>query len=434
MTLINEFIEDYKQNVGRYENLAQICADQCESGLKRQGLRALVTHRAKRLDSLTNKVLTRSQEKTYQSIDEIYEDIVDLAGVRIALYFPGDREEVDSFICSNFQVEQVKNFPEEGNRQLPYEKRFSGYAARHYRLRLKPQSLRPADQHLTKYVIEVQVGSVLMHAWAEVEHDLVYKSTAGFLSQDEYAILDELNGLMHAGEIALERLQRAVKRRINTELQPFSNHYELSSFLYDYLRVVSPRQAREPYIGRTDVLFEFLQKIGLNSIPALNPILDKCDLTSADQPIAQQIVDQILRLNPEHYEAYNEARLTVGRTDPFGAPHERLSYFSDKLHLGWFMRQWIAAEHVVRELLGNVIPENAAHLHLDSEMIKELENIRNLRNEILYGDRWPSEQEMFRAGHFLQKLAGHIRQENDRIQANRINLEDIAEHPPQKEA
>ena len=415
MTLINEFIEDYKQNVGRYERLAQICAHQCESGLKRRGLRALVTHRAKRLDSLTDKVLSRSQDKPYHSIEEIYEDIVDLAGVRIALYFPGDRDEVDSFIRSNFQIDQIKDFPEETNRQLPYEKRFSGYAARHYRLRLKPENLSPDDQHLADYVIEVQVGSVLMHAWAEVEHDLVYKSTQGTLSQDEYAILDELNGLMHAGEIALERLQRAVKRRISTELQPFSNHYELSSFLYDYVRVVAPKQPSEPYIGRTDVLFEFLQRTNLNSIPALNPILDKCDLTATDQPIAQQIVDQILRTNPDFYEAYNEARLAVGRTDPFGAPHETLSYFSDKRNLGWFMRQWIATEHAIGELLANVIPEDPRHINLDKEMIEKLENIRDLRNDILYGDHWPSEQEMLSAGTFLKKLARRLRHEKEEL-------------------
>ena len=34
-----------------------------------------------------------------------------------------------------------------------------------------------------------------MHAWAEVEHDLVYKPQEGVLSTEELSILDELNGL-----------------------------------------------------------------------------------------------------------------------------------------------------------------------------------------------------------------------------------------------
>ena len=44
-----------------------------------------------------------------------------------------------------------------------------------------------------------------MHAWSEVEHDLIYKPLQGTLSKEELAILDELNGLVLAGEIALER-------------------------------------------------------------------------------------------------------------------------------------------------------------------------------------------------------------------------------------
>ena len=47
-----------------------------------------------------------------------------------------------------------------------------------------------------------------MHAWSEVEHDLVYKPLAGDLSEEELAILDEINGLVLTGEIALERLQK----------------------------------------------------------------------------------------------------------------------------------------------------------------------------------------------------------------------------------
>ena len=53
-----------------------------------------------------------------------------------------------------------------------------------------------------------------MHAWSEVEHDLIYKPMQGTLSEEELAILDELNGLVLTGEIALERLQAAGNERI----------------------------------------------------------------------------------------------------------------------------------------------------------------------------------------------------------------------------
>lgn len=411
MALISEFIDDYKSKLSHYEHLAQTCACQCESALKRQGLRALVTSRAKKLDSLASKVENRAKDKAYQSIEEIYEDIVDLAGVRIALYFPGDREEIDHFVRSHFNVVHVKDFPEALLPPGAYQKRFLGYVGRHYRLYLKAETLPFEDQDLANYVIELQVGSVLMHAWAEVEHDLVYKSQEGFLSQDEYAILDELNGLMHAGEIALERLQTAVKRRINTEKQPFSNHYELSSYLYDHTRKASGRTDCEPFIGRTDVLFHFLKSISLNSVPALKPILQNCDLNSVEQPLAQQIVDRILQGNPDLYGAYNEARITVGRSDPYGTPAEYVSYFSDHESLGSFMRQWIRSEKVIGDALGSVyngkIPPGVS---IDEQTMEKLKEIRKIRNDILYNNHVPRESDLLNAGEFLQELVNFLRQ------------------------
>lgn len=420
MSVIEQFLNDYRNKVNMYEKLAQLCAYQCESGLKRIGLRALVTFRAKRLDSLMEKVTARAGQKQYKTIEDIYEDIVDLAGVRIALYFPGDRDEVDTFIRSNFNVELTKDFPRETDFVQPYPKRFAGYSARHYRLRLKESTLSDEDKHFANHVIELQLGSVLMHAWAEVEHDLVYKPRPGLLSHDEYAILDELNGLMHAGEIALERLQRAVKRRINTELQPFSNHYELSSYLYDYLKLTA-KEDIEPFIGRTDVLFCFLQLIGCDSIPKLEPYLRRCSPNSKQRPIAEQIIDQILMENDDFYKAYNEARLIVGKTDPFGAPHEALSYFTDKRGLGLFMRQWIAVENMIGHILGNALLNGDSNLEplqqvrdriVDKETLERLNQIRQLRNQILYGDEWPSEEELMEAGKFLESVMDDLVKEN----------------------
>jgi ppGpp synthetase/RelA/SpoT-type nucleotidyltranferase len=160
-------------------------------------------------------------------------DMPDLAGVRIALYFPGDVEEVHRLLESLFLIQKQKNFP--GDSPPPaYEKRFRGYAARHYRVRMPPESLGGQDRFAAA-LIEIQVASVLMHAWSEVEHDLVYKPMSGTLSSTEYALLDQLNGLVMAGEIALERLQGAARLRLNEADAPFNNHYELAAYIYDKL-------------------------------------------------------------------------------------------------------------------------------------------------------------------------------------------------------
>jgi ppGpp synthetase/RelA/SpoT-type nucleotidyltranferase len=81
-------------------------------------------------------------------------------------------------------------------------------------VRLRESTLNDAQKRYVAALVEIQIASVLMHAWAEVEHDLLYKPVQGRLSDDEYAILDELNGLVMTGEIALERLQKAGEARV----------------------------------------------------------------------------------------------------------------------------------------------------------------------------------------------------------------------------
>jgi ppGpp synthetase/RelA/SpoT-type nucleotidyltranferase len=234
MSVVDDFLTRYAREFDFYQEAARICARQCEAVLEQSGIRAMVTSRAKRPDRLREKIESREPEGRYAAVESVYKDIVDLAGVRIALYFPGDQDEVDRLINDGFTVEKAKVFPAESG-PAKYSKRFSGYAARHYRLRLKTASLSVEQVRYAEARIEVQVASVLVHAWAEVEHDLVYKPLSGTLSQDEYAILDELNGMVLAGEIALEMLQRSAKLRLSKKDERFLNHYELAAYIYDWI-------------------------------------------------------------------------------------------------------------------------------------------------------------------------------------------------------
>jgi ppGpp synthetase/RelA/SpoT-type nucleotidyltranferase len=214
MDLIAQFVSRYRKEYDFYEQACRMAAQVLDSNLQSAGVRAIVTSRAKNPMRLETKVKQRAMKKAYASVDEIYEDIVDLSGVRVALYFPAEREEVGRIIKSIFvPVVEPKEFPTPG--QPTYKKRFSGYWATHYRVRLPETLLNESQKRYAEARIEIQVASVLMHAWSEVEHDLVYKPLQGQLSEDEYAILDELNGLVLAGEIALERLQRAGDLRVS---------------------------------------------------------------------------------------------------------------------------------------------------------------------------------------------------------------------------
>jgi Region found in RelA / SpoT proteins len=95
-----------------------------------------------------------------------------------------------------------------------------------------------------KLNIEIQVGTVVMHAWSEVEHDIAYKPFGGLAkSEDVRRMADLINGIATAGEVALRQLQaatRQIQERRNGEHQRpqapakkvAENHNRLGAWLH----------------------------------------------------------------------------------------------------------------------------------------------------------------------------------------------------------
>lgn len=314
LDLIAQFVARYRKEYDFYEQACRICAQMLDAKLQTSGIRSIVTSRAKNPLRLEAKIRQRDAEKKYTSLEEIFEDIVDLAGVRVALYFPAEREEVGKIIQSQFGlVGKPKSFPSDEpvsdakRKKKPiYKKRFSGYLATHYRVRLREELVNESQKRYIEAAIEIQVASVLMHAWSEVEHDLVYKPLAGYLSEEEYAILDELNGLVLAGEIALERLQKAGERRVSSQGREFASHYDLASSLLDLSRAkFTDLQVQPEEMGRVDMLFQLLKALGLNTPDKVAQYVAELHADLERRPLAEQIIDQILAEDPERYKTYD---------------------------------------------------------------------------------------------------------------------------------
>lgn len=308
MSIIEKFLDYYTKKADFYRESAKICAQICETNMEQMGIRGIVTSRAKKVERLRDKLEKRSQKKNYCSLEDITEDIIDLAGVRIALYFPGDLKKVQNLIESTFQIIECKVFPEfskyKEDQGKEYKKRFSGYWATHYRVYLKESDLSGDLMKYSNTIIEIQIASALMHAWAEVEHDLVYKPFSGELSYEEYQILDELNGLILAGEIALERLQKAVKNRVSQAGQEFNNHYELAMFLYNRLGSASDNPNSEAILGRVDLLYNCLKYTRYNKPENLMEILSDIDPDIQNSTIVDQLIEKMGKLNPALYESF----------------------------------------------------------------------------------------------------------------------------------
>lgn len=409
MQAINDFLEQYISKLDVYQKASRLCAQICEKELERSGLRAIVTYRAKRPEKLKEKIVKRNAMNQYTSVDEIYQDIVDLAGVRIALYFPGDQCEIDKFIHNNFNVLDIKTFPQmsyKNTTNIPYTKLFSGYRASHYRVNLKKERCADVHKKYCNMIIEIQVASVLMHAWAEVEHDLIYKPLSGSVSSDEYEILDELNGLVLSGEIALNRLQKAFKERVSKRNESFSSHYELAAFLYDHLISSDSFTSENLVLGRADRLYNFLRNVNLNTPDKLEPFLKSVKPDFSVLTAAQKIVEAILLEEPDYHTVFLNIKLDTLAYNPYTNSTEFSNINADLTSVYDFINRMVELEKKYK-----IISTDYSQFELileDKDILNCIDYIRNLRTQLLISNILPEQIDVDYGKSAINKLINYF--------------------------
>jgi hypothetical protein len=155
---------------------------------------------------------------------------------------PADRGAVGQIIEKLFvPVRPPKKFPESSN---PEDGDTLGYTATHYLVHLRPENLRKKELRYADTQIEIQVASVLMAAWAEVTHDLLYKPEKGELTPEEHESLSNLNRLVQEGERELEKLQFAIEGRTDESLR-----FEIAAALATSLKARSMGKTASLTVG-----------------------------------------------------------------------------------------------------------------------------------------------------------------------------------------
>lgn len=134
-----------------------------------------VDHRAKSPESFADKAARQSEENPNRPrYENPLDDITDLAGVRVITYFPSTEAQVDPIIQTEFEILEKTDRSE----LLEREERL-GYHSIHYLVRLLPNRCElPEYARYDGLVAEVQVRTILQHAWAEIEHDIQYKAVS----------------------------------------------------------------------------------------------------------------------------------------------------------------------------------------------------------------------------------------------------------------
>ncbi len=159
-------IKWYEENRPLYDSLAQKVEDIIKENLEQKSIQYhSVTSRPKSLESFNNKA------KSEKYIDPIKE-IKDMAGIRVITYLESDVTKVADIIEDLFDIDRDNSLDQSqllGSDKLGY--RSVHYVAKFNRRRCNLPEYKPYKN----LPFEIQLRSILQHAWAEVEHDRNYK-------------------------------------------------------------------------------------------------------------------------------------------------------------------------------------------------------------------------------------------------------------------
>lgn len=122
-----------------------------------------ITWRIKDIESFVEKIDRKNYSDPFNQIE-------DICGIRIICYYQSDIKRICQIIQNEFDIQENQD-----KEELLNADQF-GYRSYHFIGKINEKWLEaPNYRGLQSMKFEIQVRTILMHAWAEIEHKLAYK-------------------------------------------------------------------------------------------------------------------------------------------------------------------------------------------------------------------------------------------------------------------
>lgn len=272
-----------------YENLNALVRSTIESLLKKEGIEILsVSGRAKTTESFAEKIERKGYSNPAQQM-------TDLCGIRIITYIEDDVDKVCAIIEKSFKV----HFDKSLNKSDELEVDRFGYRSVHFVCDLgKKRTGLPEYDLYEGMLFEVQVRTVLQHAWAEIEHDRSYKFS-GALPSPLKRRLHLIAGMLELADrefnsiaqeletYSVEVSEKTKKGELDVELNTTSVIQYLKNF-----NVIT-----RPFISVTNLttVINELKEFGIHSLAELDKIITPTFLSSIKNSIEGISATKFLR-------------------------------------------------------------------------------------------------------------------------------------------
>ncbi len=213
----------YKKFRGQLDNLIKRL-------LEEEGFDAQVTSRVKTVESFTKKIRRKKSEG--RDYDNPLEEITDIVGIRIIAYYLGDVIKIGELIKREFQIDYENSLDKS---ELLESNQF-GYLSVHYIVSLSHPRKEAAEWRIFSNIkSEVQIRTILQHAWAEIDHKLRYKRDDA-LPRDLKRQLYRLIALFELADLEFENLRErteTIKGKYLKDISEGMIDLELNMFSLD---------------------------------------------------------------------------------------------------------------------------------------------------------------------------------------------------------
>ena len=195
---------DYEKIRPLYSELVREVTFALEEQLAVQHIKvAGVVGRTKTAESVIQKIERKQYEDPLSEID-------DLAGVRVICLFEADLDKIESLVRTLFSIKRF----EDKTGDLGLDR--MGYQSRHCVVGLSPDYQGPRYNRLSGLRCEIQIRTILQDAWAQLSHNLVYKSESS-IPPRVHRQLNHVSSLLEIAQSVFDnvrQLQRAYLEEI----------------------------------------------------------------------------------------------------------------------------------------------------------------------------------------------------------------------------
>ncbi|MCX7786205.1 MAG: tetratricopeptide repeat protein [Spirochaetes bacterium] len=256
-----------------YEGMLDGLYQDVQRILNEAGMKVTVRKRLKSFESLFSKVLKKARQiRLYSHFEGIEPTVVitDFLGIRIVCPFLEDTIKVEDLIRRNLEVVEQEY---KGEEYSPHE---FGYVSTHIIVKIGgPQEVEGVLQE--EILAEIQIRTILQDAWAEVEHELMYKAEFTPFDEPLRRKLSAVNANLSLSDIIFQEIrdyQRKLQQELRTRRKSFLQKIQAESIetIGEDVFLSNPPPASTPplVVSKESLFYQTLDNLLLEALTAHN--------------------------------------------------------------------------------------------------------------------------------------------------------------------